>query len=73
MALESLTQLPWVFGSHCKKKKKKKKKKKNNVWKRQYYRYNPEYWDRQAWANSVENTANDQGLHNLPLIQQYFK
>ena len=43
------------------------------------YRNNPKYWDRQVLANSVDpdqmpqNAASDQGLHNLPLIQQYFK
>ena len=40
---------------------------------------NPKYWDSQAWANSVDpdqmpqNAESDQGLHCLPLIQQYFK
>ena len=35
------------------------------------------YLERQAWANSVvpdemlQNEASDQGLHCLPLIQQY--
>ena len=34
------------------------------------------YWDKQAWANSVDpdqtpqNKASDLGLHCLPLIQQ---
>ena len=40
---------------------------------------NPKYWDRQAFANSVEpnqmqqNVASNQGLHCLPYKQQYFK
>ena len=35
------------------------------------------YWDRQAWSNSVDpdetppNAESRQGLHWLPLIQQY--
>ena len=39
----------------------------------QTYHNNPKYWDRQAWANSVDpdqmlqNAASDQGLHCLPL------
>ena len=43
------------------------------------YHKNPKYWDRQACANSVDpdqmpqNAASDQGLHCLPLVQQYFK
>ena len=43
------------------------------------YRNNPKYWDRQTWANSVDpdqtlqTAASDQGLHNLLLIQQYFR
>ena len=43
------------------------------------YRNNPGYWDRQAFANSVDPdqtpqyAASDQGLHCLPYIQQYFK
>ena len=42
-------------------------------------RKNPKYWDRLAWANSVDpdqmlqNAASDQGLHWLPLIQHYFR
>ena len=42
-------------------------------------RKKPKYWDRQAWANSVDpdqmpqNVASDQGLHCLPLIQHYFR
>ena len=41
------------------------------------YHNKPKYWDRQASANSVDpdhmpqNVASDQGLHCLPLIQQY--
>ena len=41
-------------------------------------RNNPKYWDRQAFANSVDpdqlpqNVASDQGLHCLPYIKQYF-
>ena len=41
------------------------------------YRNNPEYWDRQDWLNRVDpdqmpqNAASDQGLHCLPLIQQF--
>ena len=44
-----------------------------------YYRNNPKYWDRQAFANSVDpdktmqSAASEQGLHCLPYIQQYFK
>ena len=40
------------------------------------YHNNPTYWDRQAYVNSIDpdlmpqNTASDQGLHCLPLIQQ---
>ena len=43
------------------------------------YHNNPKYWDRQAWANSVDpdqmpqNATSDQGLHWLPLIQHYFR
>ena len=43
------------------------------------YHNSPNYWDRQAWANSIvpdqmlQNAASDQGLHCLPLLQQYFK
>ena len=42
------------------------------------YCNNPKYWDRQAWANSVDpdqmpqNVASDQGLQCLPLIQHNF-
>ena len=43
------------------------------------YHNNPEYWDRQAWANRVDpdqmpnNTASDQGLHHLHLCKiDYF-
>ena len=38
---------------------------------------NCKYSDRQAWANGVDpdqmpqNVASDQGLHRLPLVQQY--
>ena len=38
------------------------------------YSNNPKYWDRQAWANSVDpdqmphSAASDQGLHFLPLV-----
>ena len=41
------------------------------------YYYNPKYWDKQAWANSVDpdqtpqKAAFNQGLHCLPLIQQF--
>ena len=41
----------------------------------QHYHNNPKYWDRQAWANSVnpdqmlQNRASDQDLYCLPLIQ----
>ena len=40
---------------------------------------NPEYWDRQAFANSLDPDttlqimASDQGLHCLPYIQQYLR
>ena len=43
------------------------------------YHNNLKYWDRQACANSVDpdqmpqNAASEQGLHCLPLIQQYFR
>ena len=40
------------------------------------YCNNPKYWDRQAWANSVDQDLmpqNDQGLQCLPLIQHYFR
>ena len=43
------------------------------------YHNNPEYWDRQAWANSVDpdqtpqNAPSDQDLHYIPLIQHYFR
>ena len=43
------------------------------------YHNNPKYWERQALANSVNpdqmphSVASDQGLHCLPLIQQYSK
>ena len=36
-----------------------------------------QYWNRQAWANSIDpdqmlqNMLSDQGLHCLPLIQQF--
>ena len=39
--------------------------------------YSIYFWDRQAWVNSVDpdqklmNLASDQGLHCLPLIQQF--
>ena len=42
------------------------------------YHNNPKYWERQALAISVDpdktsqNAASDEGLHCLPLIQQYF-
>ena len=42
------------------------------------YQYNPKYWDRKAFANSVDPdrtprfAASDQGLHCFPYIQQYF-
>ena len=42
-----------------------------------YYCNNPSYWDRQAWASSVDpeqmlqNVASDQGLHSMPFIQQF--
>ena len=48
-----------------------------NKWR--LYRNKPKYWDRQAYANSVDpdqtplNAASDQGLHCLLLVQQYFK
>ena len=41
------------------------------------YCNDPKYWDRQAWANSVDpdqmpqNAASYQGLHCLPLAQHY--
>ena len=41
------------------------------------YHNNPEYWDRQTWANSVDpdqtlqNATSDQGLHCLSLIQLF--
>ena len=41
--------------------------------------YNPKYWGRQAFANSVDPdhmpqiVASDQGLHCLQDIQQYFR
>ena len=43
------------------------------------YHNKPKYWDRQAWANSVDpdqmqqNGVLDQGLHCLQLIQHYFR
>ena len=43
----------------------------------QEYHINCMYWDRQAWANSVDpdemlqNAASHQGLNCLPLIQQF--
>ena len=43
------------------------------------YRNSPNYWDRQALANSVDpdqtsqNAASDQGLHCLPLVHQNLK
>ena len=43
------------------------------------YHNNPEYWDRQASANSVDpdqmlhSAASDLGLHYLPYIQQNFR
>ena len=41
----------------------------------QYYHNNPKYWDRQAFANSVDpdHVASDKNLHCLPHIQQYFR
>ena len=39
------------------------------------YHNNPKYWDRKAWANSVDpyqmlqNAASELGLHVFPLIQ----
>ena len=48
-------------------------------WENEYYRNNPKYWNRQAWANSVDpdqmphSAASDLGLHCLPLIQETFK
>ena len=45
------------------------------------YCNNPKYWDRQAYANSVDqdqkqgnqgNAASDQGLHCLPIIQKFY-
>ena len=44
-----------------------------------YYHNNPKYWDSQVYENSADpdqmpqNAASDQGLHRLPLVQQYFK
>ena len=44
---------------------------------RQFYHNIPKYWDRKAWANSVDpdqmpqNVASDQGLYCLPLLKQY--
>ena len=41
------------------------------------YRIDPKYWDRHAWANSADPdqtprpAASDQGLHCLPIIQQF--
>ena len=41
------------------------------------YCNNPKYWDRRAFANSVDpdqmpqNAASDQGLHCLPYMQRY--
>ena len=43
------------------------------------YHNNPKYWDRRAFANSIDpdqtpqNVASDQGLHSLPYTQQYFR
>ena len=45
------------------------------------YHNNPKYWDRQAFANSLdpdmmlknEASDQDQDLHCLPNIQQYFR
>ena len=41
------------------------------------YHIDPKYWARHAWANSVDpdqtpqSAASDQGLHCLPIIQQF--
>ena len=41
-----------------------------------FYHICSKYWDRQAWANSVDpdqtpqNAASDQGLHCLPHVQK---
>ena len=43
-------------------------------WHFKAYRNNPHYWDREAWANSVnpnQMLQNDQDLHCLPLIQEF--
>ena len=41
------------------------------------YRNNPKYWDRWAFANSIDpdwnSAASDQDLHCLTYIQQYFR
>ena len=43
------------------------------------YCNNPKYWNRQARENRLDqdqtpqNAASDQGLHCLPLVQQYIK
>ena len=43
------------------------------------YRNNPKYWDRQAFANSIDpdqtlqNVPSDQGLQYLPYKQQYLQ
>ena len=37
-----------------------------------YYHNNPKYWDRQAWANSVDlDQMYDQSLHCLSLIKLF--
>ena len=38
------------------------------------YRNNPKCWDKYTFANGVDpdQTPQDQGLHCLPYIQQYF-
>ena len=44
-----------------------------------FYHNNPEYWNRHAFANSVDpdqmlqNGASDQGLHFLLYMQQYYR
>ena len=43
------------------------------------YHNNPKYWDRYAFANSVDpdqmsqNAASDLGLHCVSYIEQYFR
>ena len=43
------------------------------------YHNNPKYWNRQAFANSIDpdqtlqNAVPDQSLHCLPYIGQYFR